>query len=239
MPSPKEEVSLPIRLLHRLITVGRAAAHGLRRRRLRATRPAVAPLAVGTLADLARRKSALVAESALLRHQLAILRRGVTRPRRTPADRTLLVLLAGRVRDWRSAPLIVQPATLLRRQRRLLRGYRHRRSQAAALAHRPPLAPATVALIREMAAANRPWGTERIRGEPLKPDIRVATSTVRRYLREARPPRRAGRPRATFLRNHAPDSWACDSLPVTDSSSARAPPASSSRSARAAWSTSA
>jgi len=31
-----------------------------------------------------------------------------------PADRVLLVLLAGRVRAWRQALLLVQPATLLR-----------------------------------------------------------------------------------------------------------------------------
>jgi putative transposase len=35
-------------------------------------------------------------------------------------------------------------------------------------------------------------------------------------MRPARPPRRAGRPWAAFLRNHAPEIWACDFLPVTD-----------------------
>jgi len=65
-----------------------------------------------------------------------------------------------------------------------------------------------------MAAANPLWGAERVRGELLKLDIRVATSTIQRYLRGARPPRRAGQPWATFLRNHAPDIWACDFLPV-------------------------
>ncbi len=81
---------MPGRLLHRLIRLGRAAAQSLRRRLLAATRPAVAPLAAGTLADLARSKPALVAENALLRHQLAILHRSVKRPRCTPADRALL-----------------------------------------------------------------------------------------------------------------------------------------------------
>ncbi len=36
--------------------------------------------------------------------------------------------------------------------------------------------------------ANALWGTERIRGELLKRDIRVATSTIQRSLREARQP---------------------------------------------------
>ncbi len=207
---------MPARLLHHLITRGRAAAHGLHRRLLAATRPTVAPLAVGTLADLARSKQALVAEDALLRHQLAALYRSVKRPRCTPADRALLVLLAGRVSAWRSALLIVQPDTLLRWHRQLFRGYWRRKSRAAAPAHRPPLAPETVTLIREMAVANRTRGAERIRSELLKLGICVAKSTVQKYAREARPPRRAGQPWATFLRNHALDIRACDFLPVSD-----------------------
>jgi len=110
----------------------------------------------------------------------------------------------------------VQPDTLLRWHRELFRRYWRRKSRVAAPAHRPPLAPETVALIREMAEANCLWGAERIRGELLKLDIRVAKSTIQRYLRQARPPRRAGQLWATFLRNHAQDIWACDFLPVTD-----------------------
>jgi len=207
---------MPIRLPHRLLALGRATAHSLRRRLLAATRPAVTPLAVGTIADLARSKPALVAENAFLRHQLAILRRSVARPRCSPTDRALLMLLASRVRAWRSALLIVQPDTLLRWHRNLFHWHWHRKSRAVVPAHRPPIALETVTLIREMAVANRLWGAERIRGELLKLDIRVAKSTIQRYLREARPPRRAGQPWTTFLRNHAGDIWACDFLPVTD-----------------------
>ncbi len=83
-------------------------------------------------------------------------------------------------------------------------------------ARRPPIAPETVAPIREMAVANRLWGAERIRGALLKPDIRVAKSTIQRSLREARPPRRAGQAWVTSLRNHAGDTRACDLLPITD-----------------------
>jgi transposase InsO family protein len=67
-----------------------------------------------------------------------------------------------------------------------------------------------------MATANHLWGAERLRGELLKLDIRVAKSTIQRYLREARPPRRADQSWATFMRNHDSDIWACDFLPVTD-----------------------
>ncbi len=110
-----------VRPLHRLIAVSRTVVCGLRRRLLAATRPAAAPVAAGALVDLARSRPALVVENALLRHQLAILRRSTRRPRCTPADRALLVLLASRVRTWRSALLIVQPETLLRWHRQLFR----------------------------------------------------------------------------------------------------------------------
>jgi transposase InsO family protein len=78
------------------------------------------------------------------------------------------------------------------------------------------VADATIALIREMAATNVLWGAERIRGELLKLDVRVAKWTVQKYMRDVRPPRRAGQSWATFLRNHAGEIWACDFLPVTD-----------------------
>ena len=188
----------------------------IRHRPAAATRPTGPTLLVGVLTDAARGRSALIAENASLRQQLITMRRSVKRPRCTLVGRALLVLLASRLRTWRSALLIVRPDTLLRWHRQLFRGYRRRKSRAAAPAHRPPLAPATVALIRPMAAANRLWGAERIRGELLKLDIRVARSTIQRYLRQARPPRRSGQPWAAFLRNHADDVWACDFLPVTD-----------------------
>jgi transposase InsO family protein len=157
-----------------------------------------------------------VAENALLRQQLVVLKRSVKRPPYTAADRTLLVLLASRVRARRQAVLIVQPDTLLRWHRQLFRGYWWRKSRATPTGRRAKVADETIALIREMVAANRLWGAERIRGELLKLDIRVSKWTVRKYMRDARSPRRAGQPWSTFLRNHAGESWACDFLPVTD-----------------------
>jgi hypothetical protein len=154
----KGQPDMDTRLVHRLGARGRTAAQALRRRLLAATRPARAALITGTLADLVRSKPELIAENALLRQQLIVLRRGVKRPRCTPADRALLVLLTSRLRTWRRSLLIVQPDTLLRRHRELFRRSWRRKSQAAAPAHRPPIAPGTVALIREMAAANRTWG---------------------------------------------------------------------------------
>ena len=72
------------RLLHRLTRTGRTALQALRRRLLAATTPSTAALIEGTLADLVRSKPELVAENALLRQQLLILRRSVQRPRCTP-----------------------------------------------------------------------------------------------------------------------------------------------------------
>jgi putative transposase len=58
------------------------------------TTPDTSSLLLATLTDLARSKSELAAENALLRQQLIILRRQVKRPACTKTDRMLLVLLA-------------------------------------------------------------------------------------------------------------------------------------------------
>ena len=65
------------------------------------TQPANSSLLVGTLTDLTRSKSELLAENALLRPQLIMLRRHVKRPTCTKTDRLLLVLLARAVGNWK------------------------------------------------------------------------------------------------------------------------------------------
>ncbi len=77
------------------------------------TTPLTSSLPLGTFADLARSKSELMAENALLRQQLIILKRQVKRPACTKTDWVLLVLLARVVRTWKQALFIVQPDTLL------------------------------------------------------------------------------------------------------------------------------
>src|SRR5439155_22317806 len=144
-----------------------AALQALRRRLLAAAKPTAPRLVAGTLADLLRSKPELVAETAPLRQQLVVLRWSVKRPRCTPADRALLVLLASRVRAWRQALLIVQPETVLRWHRQGFRLFWRRKSRTRS-APKPKVAAETIALIREMAAANWLWGAERIRGELLK-----------------------------------------------------------------------
>src|SRR5215469_5986494 len=125
------------------------------------TKPATHTFLIESLTELGRSKSQPVAENALLRKPLIILRRQVKRPACTNTDRILLVLLARLVRTWQYALVIVQPETLLRWHRELFHLYWKRKSKASC--HRPKDAAETIALIREMAKDNRLWGAERIR----------------------------------------------------------------------------
>jgi putative transposase len=165
-------------------------------------------------ADLARGKPELIAENALLRQQLIVLGRTTKRPRLTPGDRALLVLLATRIRTWRNALLIVQPETLLRWHRA---GFRLVwRWRSAPRSSRPRVSPETVELTRRMARESRLWGAERIRGELRKLGVAVWERTIQRHMRPARPWSPAGQTWATFLRNHRHEIWACDFLQLTD-----------------------
>jgi putative transposase len=178
------------------------------------TKPLSSSSLLSTLADLSRSKTELVAENALLRQQLLILKRQVKRPACTNTDCILLVLLARLVRTWQQALLIVQPETLLRWHRELFRLYWKRKSKAAS--RKPKVAAETFALIREMARDNRLWGAERIRGELLKLGLRVCKRTIQKYMRAVRTQQPRGQKWSTFLRNHAAQVWACDFLQVTD-----------------------
>jgi putative transposase len=198
----------------RLCQLARQVVSTLRARVARWTRPAPIAVAVGATADATRSRSALLLENALLRHQLVVLSRAVTRPRLTAADRGLLVFLASRLCTWADALLIVRPETVLRWHRQGFRLFWRRKSRAATQAPRLPRE--TSDLIRQMGREHPLWGADRIRGELLKLDIRVSKRTIQRYLRQARPPRPPGQTWATFLRNHAGEIWACDFLPVTD-----------------------
>jgi putative transposase len=161
------------------------------------TKPLRASLPLATLTDLGRSKSELIAENALLRQQLIILRRQVKRPTFTRTDRMLLVLLARLVRSWQQALVIVQPDTLLRWHRELFRLFWKHKSKAPA--HQPKVASATIALIRQMAKDNRLWGAERIRGVLLKLGIHVCKRTIQKYMRTVRTRQSRGQKWATDL----------------------------------------
>ncbi len=180
----------------------------------RLTKPSPYSPVLGTITDLGRSKPQLVAENLLLRQQLIVLNRSVKRPCFSRSDRALVVLLASRLQNWKDALLIIKPETVLRWHREGFRLFWKKKSHARSRA--PKIPAETLSLITEMAANNRWWGAERIRGELLKVGIKVAKRTVQRYMRQARPPRPQGQTWATFLQNHAKDIWACDFLQVHD-----------------------
>ena len=77
------------------------------------TRPVTTGPVTGILSDATGSRVVPIAEIALLRQQLIVLRRHVMQPQLTPADRFRLVLLARCTRFWQQTLHIVQPDTLL------------------------------------------------------------------------------------------------------------------------------
>lgn len=199
-----------IALRHRITLCFHALSDGI----MRWMKPRSTSLLLGTITDLAKGKSELLVENALLRQQLIILRRQVKRPACKKTDRFLMLLLAKILRTWKQTLLIVQPETLLRWHRECFRLFWKHKSKADS--RQPKLSPETIALIKEMARNNRLWGAERIRGELLKLGIRVCKRTIQKYMRHIRHRRPGGQKWSTFLRNHAGEIWACDFLQVTD-----------------------
>jgi putative transposase len=166
----------------------------------------------GIAADSCRRRRELVVENALLRHQLNVLRRQVSRPRLDLMDRLKLVLGSALLPSWRRSIAIVQPDTILRWHRAGFRLFwrartRHRKESS--------LPAETIGIIRDMARRCRLWGAERIRGELLKLGIKVSKRTIQKYMRGVRT-RGGGQTWATFLKNHSESIWACDFVQTYD-----------------------
>jgi hypothetical protein len=139
----------------------------------------------------------------VLRHQLAILRRGGRRPQYTAADRALLAAASRLLPAERWSCFGVRPQTLRRWHRALLQGNRRRRGRRPG---RPPLAAETRSLILRLARENPRWGYMRIRGELLKLGINVSATTVATVLRVSGlgpAPRRIGPSWSEFLRAQA------------------------------------
>src|SRR5207244_5857506 len=103
----------------------------------------------------------LIAENALLRQQLVILKRHVKRPALTQKGRYLLVILASKVRQWKNALLVVNPQRLLGWRRQGFRLYWQRKSNQPQ--RESPVGSETIALIKSMALDNRLWRAKRIR----------------------------------------------------------------------------
>ena len=60
----------------------------------------------------------LVLENAALRHQLAVLKRSVARPKIQDSDRMFWILMKRMLADWRDAVHFVQPDTVIRWHRK-------------------------------------------------------------------------------------------------------------------------
>jgi transposase InsO family protein len=162
---------------------------------------------LAVLAAPIKSKMRLEAENAVLRHQLAVLRRRLQgRVRLTNKDRRLLIVL------YRWFPSILQVLTIIRPET-LIHWHRsgfccYWRWKSRSLGGRPPIEARLRALIRQMSMNNPLWGAPRIHGELLKLGFEVAQSSVAKYMVKRRGP--PGQGWLTFLRNHAPDIAAMD-----------------------------
>jgi putative transposase len=166
---------------------------------------------LGWLVLLARSSATKDAEILVLRHEVAVLRRQVARPRLSWADRAVLTALARRLPAALRRHRLVTPATLLTWHRKLVRqGWRQPHRGPG----RPPVAEEVVALVERLARDNPGWGYVRIQGELRRLRYRIAASTIRRILhrRGILPaPRRASQQSwRAFLRTHADSVLACD-----------------------------
>ena len=87
----------------------------------RLSRPVNRSVGGGAAINATRSKKDLIAENALLRQQVAILRHNQKRPRLSNWDRIKLICLARLTPNWRQVLHLVQPETLLRWHRDLFR----------------------------------------------------------------------------------------------------------------------
>ncbi len=123
-----------------------------------------------------RRRDAddLAIEVVMLRHEVAVLRRQVVRPALRPPDRALLAGLARLISRTKRNRFFVQPDTLLRWHRELVK----RKWTYTKATGRPKNPPGTVQLVIQLAKENPTWGYRRIHGELSVLGVDLAASSV-------------------------------------------------------------
>jgi transposase InsO family protein len=153
-------------------------------------------------------------EIAVLRHQLKVLRRQVSRPMLRRRDRVLLAAASRLIPRERWASFLVTPQTVLRWHRELVqRKWTYRARSPGG----PPIDKKVCELVLRLARENPRWGYLRIQGELRKLGVLVGATTIRRMLRShgLHPaPRRSGPSWSEFLRAQAGGIFACDFFTV-------------------------
>ena len=140
-------------------------------------RPPVITALLAFVTAFFRSQVSLYLENLALRHQPAVYKQTIHRPRLNPSDRVFWSWLSQLWQGWQSAVTFVQPCTVIAWQRQRFCAHWQRLTQQGQPG-RPAFAKEVRNLMRQMWQANPTWGSPRIVGELWKLGINVAKSTV-------------------------------------------------------------